>query len=120
LRLRIAETYGQPEAAGEFLAEFVRLKVDVIHTITNADALEAKRVTSVIPIVAAFCRGGAPHRTRGYVRSSSPSALAGPTRGGRHTGISLTIAEPANQAVRPAYAKLDEGCSEWAEPSLNA
>jgi hypothetical protein len=27
-------------------------------------------------------------------------------------GISLTITEPANKAVRPAYAKLDEGCSE--------
>jgi hypothetical protein len=32
----------------------------------------------------------------------------------------LTISEPANQAVRPAYAKLDEGCSKWAEPSFNA
>src|SRR5215475_10281975 len=42
---------------------------------------------------------------------SSPSALAGPTRGGP-PGISLTITEPANQAVRPAYAKLDEGCSD--------
>jgi hypothetical protein len=43
--------------------------------------------------------------------SSSPSALAGRTQGGP-PGISLTITEPANQAVRPAYAKLDEGCSE--------
>jgi hypothetical protein len=28
------------------------------------------------------------------------------------TGISLTIVESANQVVRPAYTKLDEGCSE--------
>src|SRR5260370_512625 len=32
-------TEGRAEAASEFLAEFVRLKVDVIHTIGNADAL---------------------------------------------------------------------------------
>src|SRR5215471_21493638 len=43
---------GSPEATRAFLTEFVRLKVDVIHALTNADALEAKRATSVIPIVA--------------------------------------------------------------------
>jgi putative ABC transport system substrate-binding protein len=43
---------GSPEATRAFLTEFVRLKVDVIHTLWNADALEAKRATSVIPIVA--------------------------------------------------------------------
>ena len=43
---------GSPEATRAFLTEFVRLKVDVIHAPTNADALEAKRATSVIPIVA--------------------------------------------------------------------
>jgi hypothetical protein len=47
-------------------------------------------------------------RSRRYVRSSSPSALAGHARR-PPTGISLTIAEPANQAVRPAYAKLERG-----------
>src|SRR6516162_8332461 len=36
-------TEGRPEAAREFLAEFVRLKVDVIHTTSTANALEAKR-----------------------------------------------------------------------------
>src|SRR6516164_5000593 len=45
-------TEGRTEAATEFLAEFVRLKVDVIHMLGNAFALEAKRATSVIPIVA--------------------------------------------------------------------
>jgi hypothetical protein len=46
---------------------------------------------------------------RRYVRSSSPPPPWRATRGGPPTGISLTIAEPANQAVRPAYAKLERG-----------
>jgi hypothetical protein len=45
------------------------------------------------------------------VMSVSRAPVAGATRGGL-PGIWLTIAEPVNQVVRPAYAKLDEDCSE--------
>src|SRR5260370_19389817 len=82
-------TEGRAEAASEFLAEFVRLKVDVIHTIGNADALEAKRATSVIPIVAAFA--GEPIRT-GLI-----SSLARP--GGNVTGLSSQLSEAAGKRI---------------------
>ena len=42
---------GLVERAGEIAAEFVRLKVDVIVTGGDAQALAAKRATAVIPIV---------------------------------------------------------------------
>jgi hypothetical protein len=49
--------------------------------------------------------------TRRYVRFLEPTAaVVGPREA--VPGIWLTIAEPVNQVVRPAYAKLDEGCSE--------
>jgi len=79
---------GSPEATRAFLTEFVRLKVDVIHTLTNADALEAKRATSVIPIVA-FAEE--PLRT-GLVTS-----LARP--GGNVTGVTDQVAEAAGKRV---------------------
>src|SRR5215470_11564164 len=79
---------GSPEAARALLTEFVRLKVDVIHTLTNADALEAKRATSVIPIVA-FAEE--PLRT-GLVTS-----LARP--GGNVTGMTDQVAEAAGKRV---------------------
>src|SRR5262249_36425374 len=41
-------TEGRTEAATELLAEFVRLKVDVIHVAGNVYALESERATSVI------------------------------------------------------------------------
>jgi putative tryptophan/tyrosine transport system substrate-binding protein len=62
-------TEGPAEARRNFLAELVRLNVDVILTIGNADALEAKRATSVIPIVAVFA--GEPIRT-GQVSKLAP------------------------------------------------
>ena len=79
---------GSPEATRAFLTEFVRLKVDVIHTIANADALEAKRATSVIPIVA-FAEE--PLRT-GLVTS-----LARP--GGNVTGVTDQVAEAGGKRV---------------------
>jgi len=82
-------TDGGTEAVTESLAEFVRLKVDVIHTIGNAAALEAKRATSVIPVVAAFA--GEPLRT-GLVAS-----LARP--GGNVTGLSSQQSEAAGKRV---------------------
>jgi hypothetical protein len=87
----------------------------------NARAREPRRGDAVIASTDSYLKGASrPIVARRYVRSSSPSALAGSREAVPHTGISLTIAEPANQVVRPAYAKLNEGCSEWAEPSLNA
>ncbi len=79
---------GSPEATRALLTDFVRLKVDVIHTVTNADALEAKRATSVIPIVA-FAEE--PLRT-GLVTS-----LARP--GGNVTGVTDQVAEAAGKRV---------------------
>jgi putative ABC transport system substrate-binding protein len=81
-------TEGRTEAATEFLAEFVRLKVDVIHMLGNAFALEAKRATSVIPIVAL---AGDPVGT-GLVAS-----LARP--GGNVTGLSSQLTEAAGKRV---------------------
>jgi putative tryptophan/tyrosine transport system substrate-binding protein len=82
-------TEGRTEAAREFPAEFVRLNVDVIHTIGNPDALEAKRATSLIPIVAAFV--GEPLRT------ALVASLARP--GGNVTGLSSQLAETAGKRL---------------------
>jgi putative ABC transport system substrate-binding protein len=82
-------TEGRPEAAQEFLAEFVRLKVDVIHTTSTAYALEAKRATSVIPIVAAFA-GEA-------LRTGLVASLARP--GGNITGVAVQSGEAAGKRV---------------------
>src|SRR5262252_8655232 len=80
---------GRTEAAAEFLAEFVRLKVDVILTGGNAFALEAKRATSVIPIV--FALAGDPIGT-GLV-----AGLARPS--GNVTGLSTQLSEAAGKRV---------------------
>jgi putative tryptophan/tyrosine transport system substrate-binding protein len=82
-------TEGRAEAAREFLADFVQLKVDVIYTIGNADALEAKRAIPVIPIVAVFA--GEPIRT-GLV-----SNLARPD--GNVTGLSSQVSEAAGNRI---------------------
>src|SRR5258708_12746323 len=74
---------GSPEATRAFLTEFVRLKVDVIHILTNADALEAKRATSVIPIVAFV---------EEPLRTGLVTSLARP--GGNVTGATDQVAEP--------------------------
>src|SRR5258708_20463590 len=44
---------GRPEPPAEMVAEFVRLKVDVIVTHSAAPVVAAKQATSVIPIVIA-------------------------------------------------------------------
>jgi len=79
---------GSPEATRAFLTEFVRLKVDVIHTLTNADALEAKRATSVIPIVAFV---------EEPLRTGLVTSLARP--GGNVTGVTDQVAEAAGKRV---------------------
>jgi putative tryptophan/tyrosine transport system substrate-binding protein len=95
-------TDGRMEAASEFLAEFVRLKVDVIHVSGNAYALEAKRATSVIPIV--FAPAGDPVGTGLAVSLAQP--------GGNVTGLSTQLSEAAGKRaellreVVPALRRL--------------
>jgi putative ABC transport system substrate-binding protein len=79
---------GSPEATRAFLTEFVRLKVDVIHTLTNADALAAKRATPVIPIVAFV---------EEPLRTGLVTSLARP--GGNVTGVTDQVAEVAGKRV---------------------
>jgi putative tryptophan/tyrosine transport system substrate-binding protein len=79
---------GSPEATRAFLAEFVRLKVDAICTLSTSDALEAKRATSVIPIVA---------YAEEPLRSSLVTSLARP--GGNVTGVADQVAETASKRV---------------------
>ena len=80
---------GRAEVAAQLAAEFVRLKVDVILVSGNEAALEAKRATSVIPIV--FAVAGDPLGT-GLVAS-----LARP--GGNVTGLSNQLTEGAGKRV---------------------
>src|SRR5262249_35359210 len=70
---------GREERAAEFIAEFVRLKVDVIITAGTEMVMAAKRATPLIPIV--FAAAGDPVAT-GLVAS-----LARP--GANITGLSL-------------------------------
>jgi putative tryptophan/tyrosine transport system substrate-binding protein len=80
---------GRSERAAEIVAEFVRLKVDVIYTQGNTQALLAKRATSVIPIV--FALAGDPVGT-GLVAS-----LARP--GGNVTGLSNQLTDTAGKRL---------------------
>jgi putative ABC transport system substrate-binding protein len=80
---------GQTEAVGKLAAELVRLKVDVIVVGGNGPALQAKRATSVIPIV--FAVAGDPVGT-GLVAS-----LARP--GGNVTGLSNQLTDGAGKRV---------------------
>jgi putative ABC transport system substrate-binding protein len=82
-------TEGRPEATREFLAEFVRLKVDVIHVAGNVYALEAKRATAVIPIV--FAMAGDP------IGTDLVPSLARP--GGNVTGLSTQLSDGAGKRV---------------------
>src|SRR5438067_4400468 len=65
-------TEGRAERAADFLAELVRLKVDVIHTGGNLYALAAKRATSIIPIV--FAVAGDPVGTGLVASLARPGA----------------------------------------------
>jgi putative ABC transport system substrate-binding protein len=80
---------GRVEHLGEFAAEFVRLKVDVIVTAATPPILAAKRATSVIPIV--FAASADPVGT-GVVES-----LALP--GGNATGLSLQAPDLAGKRL---------------------
>jgi len=81
---------GRFERTPEIIAEFVRLKVDVIVTHATANVLAAKQVTSVIPIV--FPSAGDP------VGNGLVASLARP--GGNVTGLSQQGSELANKVVQ--------------------
>ena len=80
---------GVVERAGEIAAEFVRLKVDVILTGGDAQALAAKRATAAIPIV--FGGAGDP------VGNGLVASLARP--GGNVTGSSVQLTDTAGKRL---------------------
>ena len=80
---------GRSERLAEIVAEFVRLKVNVIVTAGTAAVIAAKQTTSVIPIV--FGQAGDPVGT-GLVKS-----LARP--GGNVTGLSNQSADLAGKRI---------------------
>jgi putative ABC transport system substrate-binding protein len=80
---------GRNERSAEIVAEFVRLKVDVIVTHSAAPVLAAKQATAVIPIV--FAAAADPVGT-GLVAS-----LARP--GGNVTGVSSQAADLASKRL---------------------
>jgi putative ABC transport system substrate-binding protein len=80
---------GRIEHLGEFAAEFVRLKVDVIVTSGTPPVLAAKQATSVIPIV--FAAVGDP------VGNGLVASLARP--GGNVTGSSIQATDLAGKRV---------------------
>ena len=82
-------TEGLVERAGEIAAEFVRLNVDVIVTGGDAQALAAKRATTVIPIV--LGAAGDP------VGNGLVQALARP--GGNVTGSSVQLTDTAGKRL---------------------
>jgi putative ABC transport system substrate-binding protein len=80
---------GNNDRVAEIAAEFVRLKVDIIHTTGTENSLVAKNATSVIPIV--FAVSGNPVGT-GLIAS-----LARP--GGNVTGLSNQLTDGAGKRV---------------------
>jgi putative tryptophan/tyrosine transport system substrate-binding protein len=80
---------GHTERAAEIVAEFVRLKVDVILTSGTANVIAAKRATAIIPTV--FVLVGDP------VASGLVASLARP--GGNVTGLSIQSPEVAGKRL---------------------
>jgi ABC-type uncharacterized transport system substrate-binding protein len=80
---------GRFDRSPEIIAEFVRLKVDVIVTHATANVIAAKQATSVIPIV--FAAAGDP------VGSGQVASLARP--GGNVTGLSLQRTDIAGKRL---------------------
>jgi putative ABC transport system substrate-binding protein len=91
---------GHSERHPEIVAEFVRLKVDVIVSVGSA-ALAAKRVTSAIPIV--FTTAADP------LGDGLVASLARP--GGNVTGLSSQAPTPPASASN-SYAKLSRACDD--------
>jgi putative ABC transport system substrate-binding protein len=82
-------TQGRAERVAEIIAEFVRLKVDVIVTDGNQSTLVAKQATSAIPIV--FAVAGDP------LGAGLVASLARP--GGNVTGLSLEQTDVASKRI---------------------
>ena len=80
---------GRSERSPAIIAEFVRLKVDVIVTHATPNVLAAKQVTSVVPIV--FPSAGDP------VGNKLVASLARP--GGNVTGLSVQSSDLAQKVV---------------------
>jgi putative tryptophan/tyrosine transport system substrate-binding protein len=80
---------GRDERFAEIAAEFIRLKVDVIVTVSTPPTIAAKQATSVIPII--FAVAGDPVAT-GLVAS-----LAQP--GGNVTGLSAQASDTASKRL---------------------
>jgi putative ABC transport system substrate-binding protein len=80
---------GRFEHSRDIIAEFVRLKVDVIVTHATANVMAAKQVTSLTPIV--FPSAGDP------VGNGLVASLARP--GGNVTGLSVQGTDMANKVV---------------------
>jgi ABC-type uncharacterized transport system substrate-binding protein len=80
---------GQTERFAEIAAEFVRLKVDVIHTRNTLPVLAAKQATAAIPIV--FASAGDP------VGNGLVASLRRP--GGNVTGLSSQQTETASKRL---------------------
>jgi putative ABC transport system substrate-binding protein len=80
---------GRTERATEMVAEFVRLKIDVIVTHSAAPVVAAKQATSVIPIVIASAADP--------VGTGLVASLARP--GGNVTGLSLQVTDLAGKRL---------------------
>jgi putative ABC transport system substrate-binding protein len=80
---------GRTERAAAMVAEFVRLKVDVIVTHSAAPVIAAKQATSVIPIVIASAADP--------VGTGLVASLARP--GGNVTGLSLQLTDLAGKRL---------------------
>jgi len=89
LKIEYRWAEGRFEHSAEIMAEFVRLKVDVIVTHATANVAAAKRATSVIPIV--FPSAGQP------VGNDLVESLARP--GGNVTGLSVQSSDLAHKVV---------------------
>jgi len=109
LEWRFAE--GRDERFADFAAEFVRLKVDLIVTVSNPGALAAKKATTTIPIV--MVASVSPERI-GLVAS-----LARP--GGNVTGMSLDagpeIAGKMLQLLKETVPKISRVATLAASPT---
>ena len=80
---------GREQRFAEIMAEFIRLKVDVLLTYSNAAALSAKHATTTVPIV--FAAAGDPVGTGLIASISHP--------GGNVTGLSIQQTDLAGKRI---------------------
>src|SRR4029077_3797772 len=80
---------GREQRFAEIMAEFIRLKVDVVVTYSNAAALSAKQTTTPVPIV--FAAAGDPVGTGLLASISHP--------GGNVTGLSIQQTDLAGKRI---------------------